>query len=61
MRYVSLLFVCCCILPAASDWVLVRTTDCTEIEGQANIVVFGNRSVLSFHSGTAPSTKKRNG
>ena len=59
MRYLSLLFMCSCILPAASDWVLVRTTDCTEVEGQANIAVFGNRSVLSFHSGTAPSDKEK--
>src|SRR5215203_2380682 len=59
MRYLSLLFLCSCILPAASDWILVRTTEGAEIEGQASIAVFGNRSVLSFHSGTAASDKEK--
>ena len=47
--------VCCCLVSAAADWVLVRTTEGTGIEAQANVRAFGNRSVLSFHSGAAPS------
>lgn len=51
---------CSSLLYAGSDWVLLRTTDGTEIEAQADVAALGtNGSVLSFHSGTAPSDQEK--
>src|SRR5436190_2451550 len=45
------------LLPAASDQVLIRTTEGTQIEAQANLAALKNRSqgILSFHSGVPAS------
>jgi hypothetical protein len=45
-----------CLLPvlvfAAPEWVLIRMTDGTEVEGQANLAGLNSHgSILSFHSG----------
>jgi hypothetical protein len=58
MRWVALGFVFSAVLPAASEWVLVRTTAGANIEGQADIAALGKHAVLSFHSGIAPSEKE---
>lgn len=55
MRHLLLSVLCSCILSAASDWVRIRTTEGKEMEAQANVAALRNRSVLSFHSGTAAS------
>jgi hypothetical protein len=59
MRYLALSLVCCGLLSAASDWVLIRTTEGAEKEGQANLAALKAPSLLSFHSGAAPSEKEK--
>lgn len=55
MRYLALLSVCSSLLAAGADWILLRTTEGAEIEGQADIAALGKNSVLSFHSGVTTS------
>src|SRR3954453_2610764 len=59
MRHLALWLVCSSLLSAASDWVLIRTTEGTRIEAQANVAALGKRPFLSFHSGVAPSEKEK--
>lgn len=59
MRYLALALVYSGLLSAASDWVMIRTTEGTEIEAQANVAALGKRPVLSFHSGAALSDKEQ--
>lgn len=59
MPYLALTLLCSGLLSAASDWVLVRTTEGIETEGRANLAALGIRSISSFHSGTAPSEKEK--
>lgn len=51
MRYCILSLLCSCLLTAASDIVLIRTTDGTSMEGRADIAALGQPRILSFHSG----------
>ncbi|MDZ4797138.1 MAG: hypothetical protein SGI92_03165 [Bryobacteraceae bacterium] len=47
---------------ASSDWVLIRTTDGTAVEGQANVAAAlhqASGSVLSFHGGVAASALEK--
>lgn len=55
MRYLALSLLCSGLLSAASDWVLIRTTEGAEIEAHADVAALRVRSLLSFHSGTAVS------
>jgi hypothetical protein len=55
MRYLALLSVCSGLLAGGTDWILLRTTEGAEIEGQADIAALGKNPVLSFHSGAATS------
>ncbi len=59
MRHLALWFICSSLLSAASDWVLIRTTEGTRIEAQANVAALGKRPVLSFQNGVAPSEKEK--
>ncbi len=47
-----------CMLSAASEWVLIRTTEGSMIEAQANLAPLKMPSLVSFHSGTALSGKE---
>lgn len=58
MRIPALLMVCSAFLSAAPEWVLVRTTEGVEIEGQASVGALGKAPVLSFHSGAPLSDKE---
>lgn len=59
MRYVVILLASSCSLLAASDWVLIRGIDGSQIEGQANLAALKERSILSFHSGIPLSDKEK--
>jgi hypothetical protein len=59
MRVLALVLLYSCGLSAASDWVLIRTTEGTEIEAQANLDALKMRPILSFHSGTPASEKEK--
>jgi hypothetical protein len=59
MRLLLLSFLSAFVLSAASDWVLIRTTEGTEIEAQTNLDSLKTRSLLSFHSGAPASEKEK--
>src|SRR3954447_22188653 len=59
MRHLALWMVFSSLLSAASDWVLIRTTEGARIEAQANVAGLGKHPFLSFHSGVAPSEKEK--
>jgi hypothetical protein len=56
MRSLGLLILSSCALSAASEWVLIRTTEGTDIEAQTNLVGLPGKGLLSFHNG-APATE----
>ncbi len=58
VRYIALWLVYSGLLSAASDWIVLRTTEGIEIEARASVSALGKRSVLSFHNGMAPSNKE---
>ena len=59
MRVLALVLLYSCGLAAASEWVLIRTTEGTEIEAQTNLDALKMRPILSFHSGTPASEKEK--
>jgi hypothetical protein len=59
MGYFAVCLMCCGVLAAAPGWVLIRTTEGTEIEAQANAGALKTPSLASFHSGEPASDKER--
>lgn len=55
----ALLLLAPAVLSAASEWVMIRTTEGTVIEAQANLASLRMPSVVSFHSGAAASASEK--
>ena len=59
MRLVTCALLGSAVLAAASDWVLIRTIEGTEIEAQASLDALKMRGVASFHSGAPLSDQEK--
>ena len=58
-RYVAMSLLCAGLLSAAPDWVLIRTTDGAEMEGQVSLHALKTPSILSFQNGAPASDKEK--